>query len=464
MDMRIFLTLLGIALCAILSASNGIGKSSGAEVTYYGDVAPILEKHCTGCHRPNDIAPMSLMTYDEVLPFARMIRENVIQRKMPPWHADPAFGEFDNDARLTDEEIAVIDAWVKGGAKRGEVESGAQDSAVPLPETAASSWHITPDVIFTIPEFSVSKVAQDDYEYIYVPTNFKEDKWIQAAEVLPGDRRVVHHATVSVIDQSEVAKHIEKHGKADEGEDQYHYRTGKVLHLRPEAPVIDDGCAAPDGGGVPGTPSGYLNIVPAIYLPGHLAETRPPGYALRIPAGSYLQFQVHYSNHHGLDVKDRTSIGLVFAREPVQHEIGQYEIWNNMFLIPANDDNHRVTSCFTLPKDVLAVAYTAHMHFRGKNMLTKAIYLDGREEVLLYVPHYDFRWQETYFLKKQFLLPKGTRLMTVAYFDNSKNNFQNPDPSKALRWGEPSDEEMMGFWLQFADPQIAGAKSSLTER
>lgn len=457
--MRIFATLLGSALCALVSASNGIGKSSSAEVTYYGDVAPILEKHCTGCHRPNDIAPMPLMTYDEVLPFARMIRENVIQRKMPPWHADPAFGEFDNDARLTDEEIATIDAWVKGGAKRGESEPSAHGSDPRVPEAPALTWHIKPDVIFTIPEFTVTRTAQDDYEYIYVPTNFKEDKWIQAAEVLPGDRRVVHHATVSVIDQSEVAKHLEQHRKADEGEDRYHYRTGKVLHVRPEAPVIDDGCAAPDGGGVPGTPSGYLNIVPAIYLPGHLAETRPPGYALRVPAGGYLQFQIHYSNHHGLDVKDRTSIGLVFAREAVQHEIGQYEIWNNMFLIPANDDNHRVTSCFVLPKDVIAVAYTAHMHFRGKSMLTKAIYPDGREQVLLYVPHYDFRWQETYFLKKQFLLPKGTKLMTVAYFDNSKNNFQNPDPSKSIRWGEPSDEEMMGFWLQFADPAVVSASA-----
>jgi hypothetical protein len=319
-------------------------------------------------------------------------------------------------------------------------------------------------VVLTIPEFLVSKTAQDDYEYIYVPTNFTEDRWIQAAEVLPGDRRVVHHATVSVIDQSEVAKHLEEHSKNDAGEDKYHYRTGKVLHLRPDAPVIDDGCSAPDGGGIPGESSGYLNIVPAIYLPGHLAETRPPGYALRIPAGSSLQFQVHYSNHHGLDVKDRTSIGLVFAREPVKHEIGQYEIWNNMFLIPPNDDNHRVTSCFTLPKDVIAVAYTAHMHFRGKSMMTKAIYPDGREEVLLNVPHYDFRWQECYFLKKQFLLPKGTKLMTVAYFDNSKNNVQNPDPSKAVRWGEPSDEEMMGFWLQFADPQLVAEKSPVTRK
>jgi hypothetical protein len=215
---------------------------------------------------------------------------------------------------------------------------------------------------------------------------------------------------------------------------------------------------------MPGMSSGYLNVVPGIYLPGHLAETRPSGFALRIPAGSYLQFQVHYSNHTGDDVKDRTSIGLVFAREPVKHEIAQYEIWNDLFLIPANDGNHRVTSCYTLPKDVTVLAYTAHMHFRGKSMTTEAIYPDGRHEVILNVPHYDFRWQETYFLKHQFLLPKGTKLVTTAYFDNSFDNAQNPDPSKAIRWGEPSDEEMMGFWLQFADPKLVDEKAAVAQK
>src|SRR5881275_3102657 len=455
---RIAMVLLVAASCGLIFSASEESPSPAKEITYNRDVAPILYTNCVVCHRPNDIAPMSLMTYKDARPWARAIRDDVVQRKMPPWHADPQVGEFINDPRLSDTEIATIDAWVRTGTREGEPKD------LPPAPVFQEGWHIKPDVVLTIPEFLVSGASQDDYEYIYVPTNFTEDKWIQAAEVLPGDRRVVHHATVSVINQSEVAKHLEKHAKTDEGEDQYHYRTGKVLHLRPDAPVIDDGCAAPNGGGIPGHSSGYLNIVPAIYLPGHMPEVRPPGYALRIPAGGYLQFQIHYSNHHGLDVKDRTSIGLVFAREPVQHEIGQYEIWNNMFLIPPNDDNHRVTSCFTLPKDVIAVAYTAHMHFRGKNMLTKAIYQDGREEVLLYVPHYDFRWQETYFLKKQFLLPKGTKLMTIAYFDNSKNNFQNPDPSKAVRWGEPSDEEMMGFWLQFVDPQMTAEKSALSQK
>jgi hypothetical protein len=433
-------------------------ETPAREVTYSRDVAPILNNNCVKCHRPNDIAPMSLMTYRDATRSARQIREAVVQRKMPPWHADPNAGDFSNDPRLSDADIATIDTWVRTGAKEGDLKD------LPPSPVSEGGWHIKPDVVLTIPEFTVKGGSMDDYEYIYVPTNFTEDKWVQSAEVMPGDRRVVHHATVSVIAADKVAKKEAENSKADAGVDKYHYRTGRVLHLRQDAPVVDDGCSTPEGGGFPGEQSGYLNIVPGIYLPGHLAETRPSGYALRIPAVSYLQFQVHYSNHTGVDVTDRTSIGIVFSREPVKHEISQYEIWNNLFLIPPNDNNHRVTSCFTLPKDVTALAYTAHMHFRGKSMTTEAIYPDGRHEVILNVPHYDFRWQEIYFLKHQFLMPKGTKLVTTAYFDNSLDNFQNPDPTKAIRWGEPSDEEMMGFWLQFADPKLVDEKTSVASK
>ena len=453
---RIVLVLIALAFCGLFVGAgqdNPPKPNPAKEVTYNRDVAPILYKNCVVCHRPNDIAPMSLLTYKDTRPWARSIREAVTQRKMPPWHADPKVGDFRNDPRLSDADIATIDAWFRTGTKEGDPKD------LPAAPVFAEGWHIKPDQVFTIPEFTVPGASMDDYEYIYVPTNFTEDKWVQAAEVLPGDRRVVHHATVSVITADKVASEVAEHGKADAGVDKYHYRTGKVLHLRADAPVVDDGCSSPDGGAVPGMSSGYINIVPGIYLPGHLAETRPPGFALRIPAGSYLQFQVHYSNRTGEDVKDRTSIGLVFAREPVKHEIAQYEIWNDLFLIPPNDGNHRVTSCFTLPKDVTVLAYTAHMHFRGKSMMTEAIYPDGHHEVILNIPHYDFRWQETYFLKNQFLLPKGTKLVTTAYYDNSFDNPQNPDPSKALRWGEPSDEEMMGFWLQFADPKLVDQKT-----
>lgn len=418
-----------------------LSQEAASQVTFNKDVAPILQAHCVVCHRPNDIAPMSLVTYRDARPWAAAIREAVVQRAMPPWHADPHTGEYINDPRLSDHDIATIEAWVKGGAKEGSAED------LPAMVEFKQGWHIKPDLVLSIPEQTVPAANQDDYEYIYVPTNFTEDRWIQAAEVVPGDRRVVHHATVSVV----AADKVPTSKKPGENLDAFQFRTGKVNHLKPDAPVSDDGCAPSTVPELKSFSSGYENHVPGIYLPGHLAEVRPPGYALRIPAGSYLQFQIHYSNRLKETVQDRTSIGLVFAKEPVTHEVAQYEIWNNYFLIPAEDGAHKVTSCFTLPKNVTVVAYTAHMHFRGKSMTTEAIYPDGHHEVIFNVPKYDFRWQETYFLKQQFVMPKGTKLITTAYFDNSPNNPLNPDPTKSIRWGEPSNEEMMGFWLAFAE-------------
>lgn len=440
------------------SLALAAGEDAPRQVTFSKDVAPILYAHCVKCHRPNDIAPMSLLTYKDARPWAAAIRQAVVQRVMPPWHADPHVGDFMNDPRLSDVQIATIVAWVKGGAKEGDPKN------MPKEPPFQAGWHIKPDVVLTIPETTVAAGNQDDYEYIYVPTNFKEDKWVQAAEVVPGDRRVVHHATVSVIPADKVpqlrAHHADGVEKADSP---FHYRTGQVEHIKPDVPVHDDGCSLPNGGGLPGQPSGGINHVPAIYLPGHLAEVRPPGYALKIPAGAYLQFQVHYSNRLGETVKDRTKIGLVFAKQPVKYEVAQYEIWNNVFMIPPGDGSHRVTSCFVLPKDVTAVAYTAHMHFRGKSMKTVAIFPDGHQQLLFDVPKYDFRWQETYFLKHQFLLPKGTKLFTTAYFDNSVNNPLNPDPTKTIRWGEPSNEEMMGFWLAYADVTPVSANTDVAE-
>ncbi len=446
-----------IAALIPIASFAGQDNSPTPTVTFAKDVAPIFYQHCVVCHHPNDIAPMSLMTYHDARPWAAAIRQAVVQRVMPPWHADPHVGDFSNNPRLSSEQIATIDTWVKQGAKEGDPKE------LPVAPVFKDGWHIKPDVVLTIPEQTVAAGNQDDYEYIYVPTNFKEDKWIQAAEVVPGDRRVVHHATVSVV-SAEQAKKLEDTQGGANNVDKYHFRTGKVNHTKMDAPVSDDGCKPFPDPAVGSFSTGGINHVPAIYLPGHLAEVRPPGYALKIPAGSYLQFQVHYSNRLGQVVKDRTKIGLVFAKEPVTHETAQYEIWNNWFLIPPGDANHKVTSCFTLPKDVIVVAYTAHMHFRGKSMTTEAFYPDGRHEVLFNVPKYDFRWQETYFLRHQFIMPKGTKLVTTAYFDNSANNPLNPDPSKAIRWGEPSNEEMMGFWLAYADVQPIGAQNETAKK
>lgn len=420
-----------------------------ADPTYNHDVAPILNQHCVVCHRPNDIGPMSLGTYKEARPWAAALGEAVATRKMPPWHGAPQLHQFSNDARLSDAEIRVLTSWAATGAKEGDARYASPVEAIPV------GWHIRPDVILPLPdEQLVAASSQDEYEYIHVPTHFTEDKWVQIAEVLPGNRRIVHHATVSVWEPP--GKPVEK--TSDEPAKpkiEYLYRTGKVNHIRPEIPVLDDGCSTPGGGEWPDS-TVKPGIFVAIYLPGHVPEVRPEGYAIRIPKEAILEFQIHYSNRTGQAMSDRTSIGLHFATAPVSHPIKQYEIWNNLFALPPGDGNHRVTSCYTLEKDVLALAYTAHMHFRGKSFETEARFPDGHTEVLFSVPHYDFHWQETYMLKQPLLLPKGTRLRSTAYFDNSTNNPLNPDATKLIRWGEPSTEEMMGFWLAFTDPTPSG--------
>jgi hypothetical protein len=435
------LVLAGIA-ATVMAAADDV--TSNKDVTFNKDVAPILFQRCVTCHRPGNIAPMSLLSYKEARPWATALREAVVTRKMPPWHADPRYGHFANDARLSDHDIAVIDAWAKSGAREG--------NPADLPRTPddPQGWHIHPDVILPIPNPHVAKSADsDEYAYIYVATNFTEDKWVSVAEVMPGDRAVVHHATVSVVSE-ERQKNVVPGQTRTGSSSKYRYSTGAVLHIRPEVPIEDDGCASPGGGALPGETPKPGNFL-AIFLPGHVPEVRPDGYAIKVPAGGVLQFQIHYHNRTGHDVADRTSIGLVFAKTPVQHRIQQYEIWNNTFAIPPGDANHRVTSCYTLDRDVMALAYTGHMHYRGKSIRTEAVFPDGSRDVLFSVPHYDFRWQETYMLQTPRLLPKGTRLVTTAYFDNSVNNPLNSDASKQIRWGEPSDEEMMGFWLAFTD-------------
>ncbi|HZT38636.1 MAG TPA: thiol-disulfide isomerase [Bryobacteraceae bacterium] len=440
-----FYVVMGLAIggTAAVMAGDGGSGSVNKDVTFNKDVAPILFRHCVACHRPGNIAPMSLLSYKEARPWAAAIREAVVSRKMPPWHADPNVGRFSNDARLKDHDIAILDAWAKSGAREGN------PADLPRAPEFTERWHIQPDVVLTIPAAHLTKSSDtDEYAYIFVATNFTEDKWVKAAEVMPGDFAVVHHATVSVV--SEERRKSVTPGETRTGQpNKYRYSTGAVLHIRPEVPIQDDGCASPGGGALGEQPKPVDFL--AIYLPGHVPEIHPDGYAIKIPAGGVLQFQIHYHNRTGHDVADRTSIGLVFAKPPVRHRIQQYEIWNYTFAIPPGDPNHRVTSCYTLDRDVTALAYTGHMHYRGKSIRTEAFFPDGTSDVLFSVPHYDFRWQETYMLEQPRLLPKGTRLMTTAYFDNSANNPLNPDPSKQVRWGEPSDEEMMGFWLSFTD-------------
>ncbi len=434
---------MSIALAFIITGSANNSKNrSGKSVTFTKDVAPIFFKNCAECHRPGEGAPFSALSYKDVRPWAKSIREKVANKTMPPWHADPHFGEFSNNHTLTQQEIDTILAWVDGGAAEGNPKD------LPPAPKFADGWNIsTPDLVIPIPEEYSYKAGADEYQYIDVPTNFTEDRYVTMAEARPGNRRVVHHIIAFIIPPGSPnmgKMTAEQRYKAMETalKTSPFYRDGFLLRMKPDQPVEDDGCGenARRGGGD--------NMLVG-YAPGRNADIYAPGTARKIPAGATIRFQIHYSNQTlGNDQveKDRSMIGLVFAQEPPERLVTTNSIANIFFKIPAGAESHRVTACRTLKRDTTVYALMPHMHLRGKAMEYKVFYPDGKSEVLINVPRYDFAWQTNYVLKEPKRLPKGSRIMVTGYFDNSPKNKFNPDPAKEVRHGEPTyDEMMMGF-------------------
>jgi hypothetical protein len=420
------------------------------DVTFNRDVAPILFHRCVQCHHPNDVAPMSLMSYKEAKPWAAAIKEAVLLRKMPPWGADPHFGSWSNDARLSDVEIATLKAWAEGTR-----EEGAAKDLPPAP-TFTTGWQIgKPDVVFPIPEFKLTASGADEYSTVIVPTNFTEDKWVIAAELRPGNRKIVHHAHVFVI--SDEAPQAASKPAPDALYGQWlRVKEGTLQWIRPDAPVVDNGCLVDDNGVFPGTKQSPLGNMIGSYLPGRASDVYPEGTARRVPAGSKLRFQIHYSRATGKPETDITSVGLIFSSVPPQRIARRIDLSNHLFRIPPGDANHEVSECHTFDQDMYITSLTPHMHLRGKSMRFEATYPDGRKEALLDVPKYSFDWQITYRMAKPVFAPKGTRLSFVAHFDNSANNPRNPDPKAAVRWGSASENEMMDGWVEYLDAPLSG--------
>lgn len=422
------------AFCFLDSTGASGDKKS---VTFTKDVAPILFKNCTGCHRPNNLAPMSLLSYKEARPWARSIKEKVLARAMPPWFADPRYGEFSNDTSLSQRDIDTIAAWVDAGANEGDQrdlppEAGSSDpSQIGKPDLVLSmqqEWRGEPEGLDENVEFSVA-------------TGFTEDKWIQATEFRPGNKRAVHHA-VALIQIPEMMS-ADQPGASSPSNI---FRTqGTNRQVRDDAPVVDDGCSTPGGGGG----GGNARFALTVYAPGRNPDVWPEGTAKLIPAGSKLIFQMHYSKTTGKPETDRSSVALVFARKPVDKMVISLDIMNFHFRIPAGADNHQVTACSTFKNDVEVVSFMPHMHVRGKDMKYEAIYTDGRRETLLDVPRYSFSWQMLYKLKKPIAIPKGTRIAVTAHFDNSSRNKYNPDPRRAVRFGDSTNDEMLAGFVDY---------------
>ena len=438
--------------------SSSANSTPAKTVTFSKNVAPIFNAKCAECHRPGEGAPFSTLTYKDVRPWARSIREKVTQKTMPPWHADPHYGTWANDRRMTPEEIETVKAWVDQGAKEGDPKD-----LPPMPKFT-EGWTIgKPDVVIPMPqEFTLEASGPDEYQYFEVDPGFKEDVYVQSAEARPDNRKIVHHiiafirppapANAAAKPRPNLSKEELAALRAKMEKESPVYREGFLVRTKQDAPVCDDGCNDPKGGRLGRADRGSEmenGQLLAGYAPGMNQAIWEPGTVKKIPAGSKILFQMHYSKVAGSVQKDRSSIGLIFAKTEPKKLVHTMGISNNAFLIPAGADNHKVTACWTAPDEIEIINFMPHMHLRGKAVEYKAFYPDGKTEILLNVPEYDFSWQTAYYVKGQKVLPKGTRIMVTGYFDNSTKNKFNPDPTKIVRYGEPTYDEMMIGWMDF---------------
>ena len=383
-----------------------IGKSRApqpnANVTYSNQIARVLQKNCVECHRPGEIAPFSLTSYQDAAGWAEMIVEVTKSRQMPPWHASPEFGHFANERRLTAEELELLEQWSAAGAPEGNPEE------LPAPKTYTEGWQLPrqPDHVVWMSEkpFQVPAEGTVRYQYFSVDAGLTEEKWITAAEVIPENRAVVHHVIVFITTDGRVRD-----------EDR------QML---------------------------------TAFVPGLRIAPYAKGMAKRIPAGAKLIFQMHYTPN-GIAGEDRTKIGLVFADPAeVTHEVRTASTINRRFKIQPELDNQQFdTTVVTAPVDLQLLSLSPHMHLRGKAFRYELTQPDGTKETLLDVPQYDFNWQTAYRLPEPRLIPQGSKLQSFATFDNSSNNLANPDPSKTVSWGDQSWNEMVLGYFDIAVPR-----------
>jgi hypothetical protein len=421
-------------------------STARAETTYSRDVAPIFYQKCTACHHPDDIAPMSLLDYKSARPWAKAIREAVLLKRMPPWFADSSTGHFSNDPSLSESERRTIIEWVDQGAKEGN------PSDLPPAPSYVNGWHIgKPDAVFDIGEDHVVKnTTPDEYVYFTVSTNFTEGHWVRAVELRPGNRKVVHHAHVSVVEPDEGKPASTKTRTGPLFADYLVTTSDGLRHMKPDAPVVNDACAynGPEIDRLHIAGEGAL----ASYLPGMPPDSYREGAAKWIPAGAKIRFQIHYHIEPSTakePVTDRTSVGFIFAPEPPRHPLRRLDVDNDFFAIPPDSAAQEVKQCATFDSDSLLLSLTPHMHHLGKDARFEVQRPGQAAETLLFVPNYDFNWQLKYLLQDPIFVPKGTRLIITFHYDNSANNRSNPDPNRTIRWGEPSEEEMMSGWIDY---------------
>lgn len=391
-----------ISFCAlastmgIVSASAAESTGNSAAPTFTKDVAPILNARCLTCHRPGEAAPMSFMSYTETRPWAKAIKQQVATHAMPPWDAEPGVDKFANDRRLSDAEVATISKWADAGAPEGN------KADLPKSPEFTKGWVIgKPDVVFDSGvDFKIPATGIVPYQFFKVDPGFKEDTWVQAVEVRPTQRSQVHHILVFV---QEGDKTVTRGGD-----------TFSNMLI------------------------GYAPGVPSIALD---SET-----AFLVKAGSQFLFQVHYTTN-GKEALDRSVLGLKIRKDAPKYRAFSGSAMNPRLVIPANDPNYEIKQTYVFKEDVTLLDLTPHMHLRGKAFKYVLTYPDGKSEVLLNVPHYEFNWQLSYILAEPRHIPAGSKIEATAWYDNSVNNKWNPDPNATVKWGDQTFEEMMiGFF------------------
>jgi len=447
----------------------GAETSTAQSVTFNKDVLPILQRNCQTCHRPNNIAPMSLLTYGSTRPWAKAMKAAVVTRKMPPWFADPQFGHFANDPSLTQSEIDTIVKWADSGAPQGD----SNDAPPPL-QWPENGWTTKPDIVlkgvpYTVPPTPARNVIE--WMTLTTPTGFTKDTWVTSVEIKPSELAVTHHICISFVPHRPDAVYntllwVDKQRDGDgvevaPSERKFALPTadgrGRELPARADARRRDAG-ANNTGGDGRGAGLGFT-----CYVPGRaLSDFRPFNAALLIPAGYDVSWTIHYTPN-GAELTDKPRIGLTIAKEPPQRLLieGFGGTDPAKFAIPPNDGNYApAPSEITFMENADLVWMSPHMHLRGKDMTYKLILPDGKEQIVLNVPRYDFNWQLGYQLAQPIKVLKGSKLVVIGHYDNSANNKFNPDPNRTVYQGNMTWEEMFApFFAITVDKSVDPAKA-----
>jgi hypothetical protein len=453
---------------------------SGA--TFNKDVLPVLQQNCQTCHRPGGVAPMSFLNYESTRPWAKAIKTALLSQKMPPWFADPHYGEFRNAPKMTQTDVAKLVAWADNGAREGDAADR------PAARQWADGWRIRPDVVVSMPEpYRVGAQGAGEVREFFIPNPFKEDTWVSAMEIRPGDPSVVHHVIVQVPEQGALtegalfrdafqdgfqaalqAKGVGAEQKAAPE------RTADAFKL--EAELAERGLLSKDvvafvsgtasgnsvrrqGGGSYSdilarlreqqTGKGSFTTMEAVYAPGGSPlDFQYTDSAKLIKGGKPIRLEVHYTPN-GKETLDQTQVAFTLAKGPAQRRfvmMAPEHLVDSRKPIPAGDGNWETKGELTFDKDADLVWFMPHMHLRGKDMTFRLIYPDGREETVLSAK-FNFNWQIGYEVEKPIHMPKGTKMVVTAHHDNSPNNPMNPMPSQAVPWGEMTSQEMMLPWF-----------------